>query len=171
MTQDLKITKLEFRLQNIKHYREFAGKTQTNLGEILKITFQQYQKYESGVNYFSLQHTINIAEYLECELFTLLFCNLKQLLLNTEAPKFSKEQKEFFMEVVNCFKKEGYLGLIKFFDDLRKIYKITYREIKEECIKKTIVQIGKYFTGKTNIPLKDFINLVNYFYIKKYLDN
>lgn len=51
--------------RNLKLLRLSAGMTQTNLAEKLGITFQQIQKYETGVNRISASRLIEVARVLQ----------------------------------------------------------------------------------------------------------
>lgn len=50
--------------KNIRKHRKFLGLSQTNIAEILGITFQQVQKYESGTNRLSASKLYLISQAL-----------------------------------------------------------------------------------------------------------
>lgn len=56
----------------LRHLRRSRGWTQTELGEKLGLSFQQVQKYESGVNRLSLQRACKMAAIFSVSLETLL---------------------------------------------------------------------------------------------------
>lgn len=48
----------------VKAMRMFNGKTQSDLAEMIGVTFQQIQKYEKGVNRISMDRFIDICKFL-----------------------------------------------------------------------------------------------------------
>lgn len=51
--------------EKIKHFRVLKGHPQTKIAEVLGISFQQLQKYESGVNRISPGKLFLLSRYLE----------------------------------------------------------------------------------------------------------
>ncbi len=51
--------------QVIKRYRTMAGLSQMRLGEMIGVSYQQIQKYESGRSTMSLERLIEIADALK----------------------------------------------------------------------------------------------------------
>lgn len=52
--------------------REAAGKSQTEVGEALGVSFQQVQKYENGATSISLNRLFDVAAYLRITMIKLL---------------------------------------------------------------------------------------------------
>ncbi|MQY46485.1 helix-turn-helix domain-containing protein [Rhizobiales bacterium RZME27] len=50
--------------ENLRQFRQFAGISQSSLGTALGLTFQQIQKYESGINRISASRLQEIATLL-----------------------------------------------------------------------------------------------------------
>ena len=50
--------------QNIKQFRKERSITQMDLGELMKISYQQVQKYENGRNRISAVNLYRISKYL-----------------------------------------------------------------------------------------------------------
>lgn len=49
---------------NLRHYREAAGKSQTDLAEALGVAYQQLQKYENATNRLSAGRAFQAAAFL-----------------------------------------------------------------------------------------------------------
>ena len=54
--------------RTIRLLRSAAGKTQLDTAEHIDVTFQQFQKYESGANRIPIDRLISLADYLEVPL-------------------------------------------------------------------------------------------------------
>lgn len=54
--------------QKIRHERKLRGITQAALGAMLGISFQQVQKYETGLNTLSFERVLRLSEILEVPL-------------------------------------------------------------------------------------------------------
>lgn len=54
--------------QKIRYLRIISGRSQTELGDRLQLTFQQIQKYERGRNKISAEKLWMIAEYFNVEI-------------------------------------------------------------------------------------------------------
>jgi transcriptional regulator with XRE-family HTH domain len=65
--------------RNLKRARHAQGLSQTNIGNMIGVTFQQVQKYETGVNRIAASRLVEIAQALKVD--------IKELL-----PSFSKPQ-------------------------------------------------------------------------------
>ncbi len=50
-------------IDRIKEIRKKAGKTQSDMAELLKTTQQQYSKYENRANDLPIRHLITICRY------------------------------------------------------------------------------------------------------------
>ena len=57
--------------QKIRSLRDNAGLSQSDLGKLINVTYQQVQKYEKGTNRISLHSLISIAKVLEIPLTTI----------------------------------------------------------------------------------------------------
>ena len=64
--QNDKVLKKIYGLQ-LKKMRLMRGLTQTKVAKAIKVTFQQIQKYEKGVNAVSVMNELKLAEYLKCD--------------------------------------------------------------------------------------------------------
>ena len=60
------VLKKIFGLQ-LKKMRLMRGYTQTRVAKAIKVTFQQIQKYEKGVNSVSILNELKLAEFLKCD--------------------------------------------------------------------------------------------------------
>lgn len=58
--------------RNLKRARHALGLSQTNLGNMIGVTFQQVQKYETGVNRIAASRLVEIAHVLEVDVKELL---------------------------------------------------------------------------------------------------
>jgi len=65
-TRDKKVDKIVG--GNIKRFRNAKGMSQSQLGDLLKITFQQVQKYEKGINSLAAARIPTFCEALEISL-------------------------------------------------------------------------------------------------------
>jgi transcriptional regulator with XRE-family HTH domain len=54
--------------QRIRERRRAIGMSQQDLAEVLRITFQQVQKYERGANRISFSRLVEIADAMQCRL-------------------------------------------------------------------------------------------------------
>lgn len=53
---------------NLRSARESSGKSQTETARFLKITFQQFQKYENGTNRIPVDRLVSFADWLKMPL-------------------------------------------------------------------------------------------------------
>ena len=51
--------------RNLRAIREFKGLSQTSLAEMLGVSFQQVQKYETGKNRLSIEKIVYLSEQLD----------------------------------------------------------------------------------------------------------
>ncbi len=49
--------------KNLKYMRQSRGLTQKNIGDLLGVSFQQVQKYESGANKLPIEHLFRLKNY------------------------------------------------------------------------------------------------------------
>ena len=54
--------------KNLKTLRKDFGYTQTDIANVLEITYQSYQAYELGITVPSLKHFIRLAEFYDVSL-------------------------------------------------------------------------------------------------------
>ena len=106
---------------NIKCLREFKGLSQAQLGKIVKVTFQQIQKYENGTNRVCASRLSKIAKALdvtEQRLFQGIHKELKNIL-----PKFEGQDMKTlneFITIPDVFVKEQIRRLITVCNKSRK---------------------------------------------------
>lgn len=58
--------------QTIRFLREKAGLTQSDLGKLINVTYQQVQKYEKGTNRISLHALVSISKVFDVPLATII---------------------------------------------------------------------------------------------------
>ncbi len=75
--------------RNLKRVRHEHGLSQTNLGHMIGVTFQQVQKYETGVNRIAASRLVEIAQVLKIDVKEIL-PSLKQP-DDMRDPKISKQ--------------------------------------------------------------------------------
>ena len=54
----------------VKKERLFNNKTQTDIGKVLNVTFQQIQKYENANNHLNLEFFVRLCEYFKQDIST-----------------------------------------------------------------------------------------------------
>ena len=64
--QNDKVLKKIYGLQ-LKKMRLMRGLTQTKVAKAIKVTFQQVQKYEKGVNDVSVMNELKFCEFFDCD--------------------------------------------------------------------------------------------------------
>ena len=64
--QNDKVLKKIYGLQ-LKKMRLMRGLTQTKVAKAIKVTFQQIQKYEKGVNAVSVMNELKFCEFFDCD--------------------------------------------------------------------------------------------------------
>ena len=53
--------------EKLKERRKLLGLSQTELADMLALSFQQIQKYEKGKNAVSVHNELKLAEFLNCD--------------------------------------------------------------------------------------------------------
>lgn len=77
----------------IRAYREIAGLNQSELGELVGVTFQQIQKYEYGTNKISIGRLLEICDALKVSAVTFLH-GLTENTAITEQPALVSDNKQ-----------------------------------------------------------------------------
>lgn len=54
--------------KNLRRMRRLHGLSQQKLAKVLKVNFQQVQKYESGANRVSAESLFYVSEYVQCDM-------------------------------------------------------------------------------------------------------
>lgn len=97
--------------QLLRQERKKRGLSQEKMGELLNITFQQFQKYEKGINGISLSYFIKLSAYLGIDIEK--FCRLAmaESQLSQTAAQDLRFVKEFIDLPVNT--RARIIGLLK----------------------------------------------------------
>ena len=153
------IPKLELHFYaNLEIARACSKLSQTDIGNALGVTFQQFQKYEKGIHRFSINKTQILANKLGVNLFYLFFVNFSAIKLK-ETMEFLHANKPFF-----ALAEEMFYEWLKDIPKALKEYK-SERKLKLHMMTKdTSVgqgQIQKYVKGITQIPLNEFTIFLN----------
>ncbi len=86
---------------NLRNLRNLKGLSQTVIAEDLKITFQQIQKYEKGINRISLSTSIRLVKALKCSIF-----DLTEGVYNEAGIELMPLQDRRFLKEFNSLSKE-----------------------------------------------------------------
>jgi transcriptional regulator with XRE-family HTH domain len=83
--------------RNIRHHRHLAGLSLKVVGAKLGITYQQMQKYETGVNDISCEKMLQLAALFQCTIADLCNANLEAPAAAAITPSRSSHRVEFLV--------------------------------------------------------------------------
>jgi len=119
----------------VRKRRTFLGKSQTNIGEALGLTFQQIQKYERGANRISSSRLFKLSKLLTVPV--VYFFEEMPNQLKEDARNFKGEKPEPFDQ--DRLATDETLGLV------RNYYKIKNPKVRKRIFEfiKSVAQVGK----------------------------
>jgi len=121
--------------KRVRKRRTFLGKSQTNIGEALGLTFQQIQKYERGANRIGSSRLLKLSKLLKVPV--VYFFEEMPDQLRRDALSFKGEKPEPFDQ--NQLSTDETLELV------RSYYKIKNPKVRKRIFEfiKSVAQVGK----------------------------
>jgi len=119
----------------VRKRRTFLGKSQTNIGEALGLSFQQIQKYERGANRIGSSRLLKLSKLLKVPV--VYFFEEMPDQLRRDAPSFRGEKPEPFDQ--DRLATDETVGLV------RNYYKIKNPKVRKRIFEfiKGVAQVGK----------------------------
>ena len=119
----------------VRMRRTLLGKSQTNIGEALGLTFQQIQKYERGANRISSSKLYKLSNLLDVPV--VYFFEEVPDHLKRDAPSFKGEKPEPF--------DQDRLSTSETLEFVRNYYKIENPKVRKRIFEfiKSVAQVGK----------------------------
>lgn len=98
--------------ENLRSLRKIRGLSQTDLGSLLNVSYQQIQKYEKGTNRLSASNIFNLSKYLEFPLGSF-FGKNDEIITTSNYPLETLKVLNDFSKITNQSLRKNLIELIK----------------------------------------------------------